>query len=91
MPAKSTRMKPKEPIPEFGSREEEAEFWDTHDLADYWDRTVPVEFELDLESEATYFPLDRSLAARVLALARQRGVSPETLLNLWVQERSGKS
>ena len=30
-------MKPKEPIPQFASREEEAAFWDEHDLADYWD------------------------------------------------------
>jgi CopG antitoxin of type II toxin-antitoxin system len=31
------------PIPEFASREEEARFWDTHDLADYWDEFKPVE------------------------------------------------
>ena len=23
-------------IPEFANREEEAEFWDTHDITDYW-------------------------------------------------------
>ncbi len=31
------QAKRKEPIPEFKSREEEATFWDTHDIADYWD------------------------------------------------------
>ena len=30
------------PIPEFTSREEEAEFWDTHSLADYWDEFKPL-------------------------------------------------
>ena len=29
-------------IPEFKTIEEEAEFWDTHDLADYWDELKPV-------------------------------------------------
>ncbi len=24
------------------------EFWDTHDLADYWEQTESVEFEVDI-------------------------------------------
>jgi hypothetical protein len=24
------------------------EFWDTHDLSDYWELTKPAEFEVDL-------------------------------------------
>jgi hypothetical protein len=63
------------------------EFWDTHDLAEHWEQTQPVEFEIDLESEVTYYPLDNSLATRVRSIAKHRGVSPETLLNLWVQEK----
>jgi len=63
------------------------EFWDTHDLADYWDQTKPVEFEVDIRSEVTYYPLDAALSKGVQAIAKRRGVSPETLLNLWVQEK----
>ena len=29
-------------IPDFKSRAEEAKFWDTHSLADYWDEFKPV-------------------------------------------------
>jgi hypothetical protein len=29
-------------VPEFTSREEEAEFWDTHDVTDYLDELRPV-------------------------------------------------
>jgi hypothetical protein len=63
------------------------EFWDTHDLADYWDQTKPVEFEVDLQSETTLFALDSQLSARIRQMAARRGVLPETLLNLWVQEK----
>ena len=63
------------------------EFWDTHDLAEHWEQTEPVEFEIDLESEVAYYPLDVTLVARIRSIAKQRGVSPETLLNLWVQEK----
>ena len=67
--------------------EEIGEFWDTHDLADYWEQTRPVDFEIDIQSEVTYYALDTDLSAKVRSIAEQRGVSAETLLNLWVQEK----
>ena len=63
------------------------EFWDTHDLADYWEQTEPAAFEVDIQSEVVYYPVDNVLSAQIAAVARQRGVSPQTLLNLWVQEK----
>ena len=69
------------------SYKEMGEFWDSHDLTDYWDQTKPVEFEVEIESEATYFPVETNLSAKLVSLAKQRGVSPETLLNLWIQEK----
>jgi hypothetical protein len=69
------------------SYKEMGEFWDSHDLTDYWDHTKPVELEVEIESETTYFPVETSLSAKLVSLARQRGVSPETLLNLWIQEK----
>jgi hypothetical protein len=37
--------KSKSSISNATSYEEIGEFWDSHDLSDYWDRTKPVEFE----------------------------------------------
>jgi len=62
-------------------------FWDTHDLGDYWDQTKPAEFEVDVQSEAIYYPVEPRLSARISSIAKQRGVSAETLLNLWLQEK----
>ena len=72
-----------------GSRsyEELSEYWDTHSLADHWGQTSPVEFELDVKSSTLYFPVDRVLADKLRACAASHGVSTETLLNLWLQER----
>jgi CopG antitoxin of type II toxin-antitoxin system len=72
-----------------GSRsyEELSEYWDTHSLADHWDETSAVEFELDVKSSAMYFPVDRFLAEQLRVAASAHGVSAETLLNLWLQER----
>jgi hypothetical protein len=77
----------KSSISKASSYEEMGEFWDTHDLTDYWDQTEPVEFTVNIQSETTYYPLESSLSDRIQAIAKQRGVSAETLLNLWVQEK----
>lgn len=82
--------KRKSSISKASSYQEMGEFWDTHDTTDYEDQTYEVEFEVDLKSEVTYLPLEKTLSSRMRTLAKQRGVSPETLLNLWVQEHLQK-
>lgn len=63
------------------------EFWDNHDLGDYWDQTRPAEFEVDIQSEIQLYALDQNLSQQVALLAKQRGISPKALLHLWVQEK----
>lgn len=63
------------------------EYWDDHDLNDHWEQTKPAEFEVDLRTSSIYFPLERALAEQLRLAADAQGVSPETLLNLWVQAR----
>jgi hypothetical protein len=63
------------------------DFWDTHSLADYWDKTKPARFKVDVRSEVTYFPLEQGLSIEMLKIAKRQGIAAETLLNLWVQEK----
>jgi hypothetical protein len=80
--------KVREPIPEhFATIEEAAEFWDTHDLADYWDLTEAVDFEVDLQHRRYLVALDPELAEKLAGEARKRGLSTETLINLWLSEK----
>jgi hypothetical protein len=83
---KITAKRPK-PIPPFKTLDEEAEFWDTHDVTEYLEETEPVEFEVDVQSEIRYYAVERTLANRVREIAQLRGVSAETLVNLWIQEK----
>ena len=55
----------KSSISQAQSHREMGEFWDTHDLAAYWDQMQPVDFEVDVDSESTYYPLEASLSAGV--------------------------
>jgi hypothetical protein len=66
--------------------EEIADFWDTHSLADYWDQTHEVEFEVRAQRRRRV-TLDPEVFFKVEVQARKRGLLPETLVNLWVVER----
>ena len=75
-------------IPPFNSYEEMAEFWDTHSLADYADQTESADFEIAPEARRRYLvAIDREVLARVQRLARLRGMSSESLVNLLLEQR----
>jgi len=73
------------------SAEEIGEYWDNHDLTDHWDETKPVEFEVDLKSQRFYYSIEPDLSDKVIQIAHEKGVSPATLVNLWIQEKVDKS
>lgn len=74
------------PISHARTLDELAEFWDTHSLADYWDATQDAEFAVRAERRHRV-TLDPEVYAQIAALAQRRGLAPETLINLWLQER----
>lgn len=77
----------KSSVSEATSYKEIGEFWDTHDLSDFWDKTKEASFEVDIESEVTYYAVDKMLSEKIQVVAQKRGVTADTLINLWVQEK----
>jgi len=71
----------------FKSVGEAAEFWDSHDLADYWDLTREAQFEVDIQRRKFLTALEPALAKKLTARARRQGVSTETLINVWLTEK----
>lgn len=71
----------------FSSVAEAAEFWDAQDLANYTDQTREVEFDIDLKRRTFLTALEPELAKRMSTYAEQRGVSTETLVNVWLSEK----
>ena len=79
--------KNKSSISKASSYQEMGQYWDQKDLDEIWDQTEPAEFSINLQSEVNYYPIDSILSDKIRDLAKRHGVSPQTLLNLWVQER----
>jgi len=66
------------------------EFWDEHDLSDFWARTKPARADVELESEESLFAVEKGLSEAIRRGAKGRGISPHTLVNLWLQEKTQK-
>jgi len=65
-----------------------ADFWDTHDATEFDAQTHEVEMTFDLRSRRHYVAVDPDVLGRVRQLAQARGLSTESLVNLWLQERA---
>jgi hypothetical protein len=72
---------------EFKNIMEASDFWDKHDITDYWDDTKEVKFRARLKKEPKYIALEESIAKKALAVAKEKRVSIETLVNLWLKEK----
>ena len=66
------------------------EFWDEHDLSDFWGQTRPARANVNLESEESLYAIEKGLSETIRREARERGVSPHALVNLWIQEKIQK-
>jgi len=75
-------------IPEFATREEETEFWDTHDFTDFLDETRSVTFQVSKNlSDGLTVRLDPKDREALDQLARDKGIGPSTLVRMWIRER----
>ncbi|MCB0257003.1 MAG: hypothetical protein KDI55_25065 [Anaerolineae bacterium] len=74
-------------ISQSRSVEEMAEFWDTHSLADYEDQTYEVEMTFDPAAQRSLIGIEPELMNELRRIARQRQVSTQTLVNVWLQQR----
>lgn len=83
-------MPSKTPTSKARTYEEIGAFWDEHDATEFGDQTE-VKFEVNIKSQRRYYPLDSYLSLKIRQIAEERGISEETLLNLWVQEKIGQA
>jgi len=78
----------KEPIPEhFESPEQAGRFWDSHDLADYWDETSEADLRFNLKRRHYFIGVEPRIAKEIQSISEAEGISCETVTNLWLQEK----
>ena len=79
-------MQSKSSVSNADTYQEIGSFWDEHDATEFGEQTN-AEFDVNIKSQRRYFPVDSRLSLKIKDVAKQRGISEETLLNLWIQEK----
>lgn len=77
-------------IPQFKSIREEAVFWDTHAITDYWGNMEEVEIEFipqTKKAESVTIRLEPELKKRLEKAAKNNRVSLSTIARLWLIDR----
>ena len=65
--------------------EEASEFWDTHSVADYPSQEVQLDYVP--EGNVRFVAISNHLLRQIEKRAKAQGISVETLVNLWIQEK----
>jgi len=78
-----------EPIPDrFESFDDLANFWETHELTDYENQINEVKYKISPAPTRQFIlTLSDELTKKLRKAVQREGVSMQTLINLWVQER----
>jgi hypothetical protein len=71
----------------FTSLDKLVEFFDTHDMGEYWNNMPEAHFDIDIKRRTHLFALDDDLAERVTAIAKAKRIPSKTLINEWVKEK----
>ncbi|OGD95962.1 hypothetical protein A3F02_04075 [Candidatus Curtissbacteria bacterium RIFCSPHIGHO2_12_FULL_38_9b] len=73
---------------------EEARWWDTHDLGDFWDELEDVDIVWELKKprdETLIVRLQKEFKDRLDRAARSRGLNISTLARMWLLEKLRES
>ena len=70
----------------FGTYEDAADWFDTHDMADYEDSMQPVDFSFDLRKNRDWIELENDIAKNVRELARKQKIPSRKLVNQILKE-----
>ena len=81
------------PIPKFKNKDEERDFWATHDFTDYFDMNKAQRAifpNLRLSTKTISIRLPEWLLARIKELANSRDVAYQSLIKIFLAERVKK-
>ncbi|HXU36693.1 MAG TPA: CopG family antitoxin [Blastocatellia bacterium] len=67
------------------------EFFDTHDLGDYFERMPEAHFVVDIKKRTHLIAIDEEIADQITAIAKSKKTSSESLVNSWLKESIQKT
>ncbi len=77
-------------LPTVGSLNELVEFFDTHDMGEYWDQMPEAHFDVNIKRRKHVVAIDEEIMVKLTEIAKSRNVSSQKLINSWLKEKISK-
>ncbi len=69
------------------SYDEIVDYFDTHDIGEYWEKMPEVHFDIDIKRRIHLVAIKEKLITGLKEIAESRHVSTEVLINSWLEEK----
>jgi len=76
------------PLPRFGALRELVDFFESHDMGEYWEYMPEADFEVAIQKKCRLVSIDEDLMNQLADIAKSRHVSVETLIESWLKEKA---
>lgn len=74
-------------LPHFSSLDELVNFFDTHDMGEFYEQMPEADFEVDIKRRKYLFALDAEVAKKLTEIAKSKQITSEALANVWLIEK----
>ena len=74
-------------LPSSRSLDELVEFFDTHDMGEYWEHMPDAHFDIDIKRKTHLVAIDEELIGKLAEIAKSKRISAERLIHSWLQEK----
>ena len=74
-------------LPISESIDELVEFFDTHDMGEYWDQLPEATLEIRLKKRRHLVAIDEEIIPELTKIAKSKRVRSEELINAWLREK----
>lgn len=64
-----------------------ADYFDTHDMGDYWEQMPEANFDINIKKRTHLIAIDEEIIYKLSEIASSKQVSMESLINSWLKEK----
>jgi hypothetical protein len=74
-------------LPRSKSVKELVDFFEAHDMGDYWEKMPEAHFEVNIKKRKHLVALEEDIVDKLTEIAKLKKVSSESLINAWLKDK----
>ena len=74
-------------LPRSRSMKELVDFFETHDMGDYWEHMPEAYFDVNIKKRTHLVALEEDIVDKLTEIAKTKKISSESLINTWLKDK----